>query len=76
MHLVEMRPIKYDLSGGLLMLFSLSFSASISTGQWHSFRGVPLPKAMVRVLSALSELVESAPFQVVSLPQRPPPCRA
>jgi hypothetical protein len=43
-HLVEMRPIKYVLSGGLLMLFSFSFSASISTGQWHSSGGFPCAK--------------------------------
>jgi hypothetical protein len=76
MYLVEMRPIKYDLSGGLLILFSLQLL------RFHLYRsvaflqGVPLRKATKRVLSALSEPVESAPFQVISLPQRPPPCRA
>jgi hypothetical protein len=37
---------------------------------------VPLRKAMKRASSALTEPVESAPFQVVAFPRRPPPCRA
>jgi hypothetical protein len=62
MHLLEMRPIKYVLSGGLLTLFSpqllhLSFYRSVAFLQ-----GVPLHKATRRILTVLSGPVELTPF--------------
>jgi hypothetical protein len=79
MHLLEMRPIEYVLSGGLLILFSLQLLQLLHLHLFRSvasLQGVPLCKARERALSALSGPMELAPFQVVSPPQRPSPCRA
>jgi hypothetical protein len=63
---LEMRPIKYVLSGGLLFLFSLEL-LHLRYRSVELFQGVPLNKARSRVLTVLSESMELTPFQVVSL---------
>jgi hypothetical protein len=65
-HLLEMRPIKHVLSGGLLFLSSLQ----LLHHRYRSvalFQGVPLHKATRRALTVLSEPMEWTPFPVVSL---------
>jgi hypothetical protein len=72
---LEMRSIKYVLSGGLLFLFSLQL-LRLRYRSVALLQGVPLHKATKRVLTVLSEPMELAPFQVVYLHLRHSPCRA
>jgi hypothetical protein len=72
---LEMRPIKYVLSGGLLFLFSFQL-LRLRYKSVALFQGVPLHKATRRVLTVLSEPMELTPFQVVSLHLRHSPFRA
>jgi hypothetical protein len=65
-HLLEMRPIKYVLSGGLLFLLSLQL-LHLCYRSVAFFQGVPLHRAAGGVLTVLSEPMELTPFQVVSL---------
>jgi hypothetical protein len=58
MHLLEVRPIKYVLSGGLLILFSLQLLLLCFFRSVSILQGVPLHKATRRVLTILSEPVE------------------
>ena len=67
MHLLEVRPIKYVLSGGLLILFSLQLLLLCFFRSVAILQGVPLHKATRRVLTVLSEPIEWTPFPVVSL---------
>jgi hypothetical protein len=60
-HLLEMRPIKYVLSGRLLILFSLQL-LHLHYSSVALLQEVPLHKATKRVLSVLSEPVELTPF--------------
>jgi hypothetical protein len=62
MHLLEVSPIKYVLSGGLLILFSLQFLHLRFYRSVAFLQGVPLHKATRRVLIVLSEPVELMPF--------------
>jgi hypothetical protein len=60
-HRLEMRPIKYVLSGGLLILFSLQLLL-LRYRSVVLLQGVPLHKATRRVLTVLWEPVELTPF--------------
>jgi hypothetical protein len=62
MRLLEVRPIKYVLSGGLLILFSLQLLHLRFYRSVAFLQGVPLHKATRRVLTVLSEPVELTPF--------------
>jgi hypothetical protein len=60
--LLEIHPIKFVLSGGLLILFSLQLLHLRLYRSVAFLQGVPLHKATRRVLTVLSEPVELTPF--------------